>query len=159
VLDVGAGSGRDLAVLLALGHDARGIEPNAAMRAIALRRHPALDGRLAPGALPDIGQPFGGAFDAVVCSAVLMHLSPAELVASLRAFAAVLAPAGRVLLSTPALPEASLRDGRDADQRRFTNHAPATIAADMRRLGFAAIGEWASEAGQTRWTVQLFERA
>src|SRR6478672_10970438 len=65
VLDVGAGSGRDLAALLAHGFDAYGVEPSEAMRAEALEHHPALAGRLESGALPAIGQPFGGGFDGV----------------------------------------------------------------------------------------------
>src|SRR6478672_3959279 len=40
VLDVGAGSGRDLAALLAHGFDAYGVEPSEAMRAEALEHHP-----------------------------------------------------------------------------------------------------------------------
>lgn len=45
VLEVGAGSGRDMAALLEHGFEALGVEPNAAMREIALRLRPGLAGR------------------------------------------------------------------------------------------------------------------
>src|SRR5438067_12494529 len=73
VLDVGSGSGRDVAVLLDKGFDAYGIEPNDAMRDFATRNHPALATRIQSASLPISGSPFGGRFDGVVCNAVLMH--------------------------------------------------------------------------------------
>lgn len=42
VLDVGAGSGRDLAALLAVGLDGHGVEPSDELRQAALQRHPHL---------------------------------------------------------------------------------------------------------------------
>jgi len=50
ILDIGAGSGRDIACLCALVCDADGIEPNDAMHVAALQRRPPLGPRLAPGA-------------------------------------------------------------------------------------------------------------
>ncbi|OIQ85877.1 hypothetical protein GALL_322700 [mine drainage metagenome] len=47
MLDVGCGSGRDLARLRALGYDACGVEPVDALRVEALRRYPELEGRIA----------------------------------------------------------------------------------------------------------------
>jgi SAM-dependent methyltransferase len=158
ILDVGAGSGRDLAVLRSRGHDAYGIEPNDAMRAIALQLHPELADRLAPAALPDIGTPFGGRFDGVVCSAVLMHVADADLGASLQSLVAVLVPAGRLLLSIPAMEPQSITDGRDRDGRAFSNHAPATIAALMQALGFRRIEQWQATLPDVCWTTELFGR-
>ena len=56
MLDVGAGTGRDAAWLARLGHEVVAVEPSAAMRAEAERRHPAarirwIDDRL-PGLAP-----------------------------------------------------------------------------------------------------------
>ena len=78
VLDVGAGSGRDLAELITRGYDAYGIEPVEALAAEAIGHHPQLRGRIQPGELPMIGDPFGGKFDdGILCSAVLMHIPDA----------------------------------------------------------------------------------
>lgn len=160
VLDAGCGMGRDLAVLLELGFDAWGIEPHDAMRAHAIERHPQLAPRIAAAALPKIGQPFGGGFDALVCSAVLMHLSAHALPASLSALSAVLAPRARMLMAVPELKVDLLVDGRDPDGRDFTNHAPEHLQRLMAELGFALMhrAEIATPSNDTLWRVLLFER-
>ena len=160
VLDVGCGKGRDLAVLLDMGFEAWGVEPHPAMRAQAVANHPALAGRIAAAALPELGQPFGGGFDAIACSAVLMHLSTAALPASLAALAAVLRPRARVLMAVPQMQAALLVDGLDPDGRAFTNHAPEDVERLMADHGFALIkrDEIATPSADTRWRVLLFER-
>ena len=161
VLDVGCGMGRDLAVLLEMGFDAWGIEPHDGMRARALERHPRLAGRIAAVSLPAIGQPFAGGFDAIVCSAVLMHLSEDALPASLAALEAVLRPRARVLMAVPEMQAGLLVDGRDPDGRAFANHAPAQVQRSMAELGFALAHreELATPSTDTRWRVLLFDRA
>jgi len=159
VLDVGCGKGRDVAALLDMGFDAFGSEPHDAMRARALARDPRLHGRVAPAALPELGQPFGGGFDAVVCSAVLMHLSPPLLPASLRAMAAVLRPRGRLLTAVPEMPPTLLVDGVDPDGRQFANHAPDHVARLMAELGFDRLScDELVTSADTRWRVLLFAR-
>ena len=87
VLDVGAGSGRDVAAMVEGGFDAFGVEPSSDMLAFACHAHPSLASRLAQASLPRLGRPFSerlpDGFDAVVCSAVLMHLEPGELAQAL----------------------------------------------------------------------------
>ena len=92
VLDVGSGSGRDLAVLIKNGVDAYGIEPNDAMRTYSLTKHPELAGRVKPGLLPITRAPFGGHFDGVLCSAVLMHIHEDRFVESWKSILHALKP-------------------------------------------------------------------
>lgn len=96
VLDVGAGSGRDTAALRTLGIHAFGVEPNAPMRALALATHPELEGYIRDAGLPALHRPFEDlhpqGFDGVVCSAVLMHIGPEDLVEALAGLAASLKP-------------------------------------------------------------------
>ena len=160
VLDVGCGKGRDVVALLDMGFDACGVEPNDAMRARALARDPRMDARIASSALPDLGQPFGGRFDAVVCNAVLMHLAPEAVPAALSALADVLLPRARVLLAVPELQADLLVDGRDPGGRQFANHAPERIQALMAGRGFAPLrtGDIATPSTDTRWHVLLFAR-
>jgi SAM-dependent methyltransferase len=160
VLDVGCGRGRDVVALLDMGFDAWGVEPNDAMRARALARDPRLGGRITPATLPGLGQPFGGGFDGVVCCAVLMHLSPADLPATLAALVSVLRPQGRLLLALPEMRADLLVDGRDPDGRQFANHAPERIEALLAGLGLALVRceEIASSSTDTRWRVLLFGR-
>ena len=160
VLDVGCGTGRDLAVLLEMGFDARGVEPNDAMRARAVERHPNLAGRIVAASLPQIGQPFGGGFDAIVCSAVLMHVPADALPASLAALNAVLAPRARMLMAVPQMRADLLLDGRDPDGRAFANHEPERMQELLDKLGFklANRAEIATPSTDTRWRVLLFDR-
>lgn len=159
VLDVGAGSGRDLALLRDMGFDAYGLEPNEAMRAFALRTHPGLAGRLQPGALPAIGSPFGGGFDGIVCSAVLMHIPAADLPRCAASFRLLVKPQGRLLFSVPCL-RADLLDGeRDPDGRFFENHDTEELALHLGKAGFSLIDRWdKGEFADTRWLVLLFEK-
>ncbi len=158
VLDVGCGKGRDVVALLDMGFDAHGVEPNDAMRAKALARDPRLAGRIAAAALPGLGLPFGGGFDAVVCCAVLMHLSPDDLPATLAALVSVLRPGGRLLLALPQMRADLLVDGRDPDGRQFTNHAPERVETLLAGPGFALqrCTELVTSSTDTRWRVLLF---
>ena len=69
--------------------------------AAALQRYPQLAGRLQQAGLPDLGAPFGGRFDGVLCTAVLMHLARVWLPASVGAMRGVLLARGRALVSVP----------------------------------------------------------
>ncbi len=160
VLDVGCGKGRDLVALLDMGFDAFGLEPHAAMRAQALARDARVPGRVGDAALPDVGQPFGGGFDGVVCSAVLMHVSHDALPASLAALAGLLAPGGRLLMALPQMQADLLSHGVDPDGRAFANHAPERVQALLAADGLAmrACSEVETSSTDTRWRVLLFER-
>lgn len=160
VLDIGCGKGRDLAVLLEMGFAAYGLEPHDAMRTRAIELHPQLAQRIAGAALPAIGQPFGGGFDAILCSAVLMHLPEAALPASIAAFSAVLRPQARILMAVPQMQADRLLDGRDGDGREFTNHASGRIECLLAEHRFALLraDELDTPSTDTRWRVLLFGR-
>ncbi len=175
VLDVGTGSGRDVAALRDLGFDAFGVEPNPAMRDTALRLRPGLAGCLADASLPALGRPFSDryaqGFDAVVCSAVLMHVAPASLAAALTALAHQLRPPRHqepahlrpaLALSLPEMDAAHLHDDRDADGRRFHNHAPALVEALLGELGLATeradVNDAVLTSTGTRWHMRVFRR-
>jgi len=161
VLDIGAGSGRDLAALLRDGFDAVGIEPIDALRAQALERHPELRGRLEAGALPVIGTPFGGAYDGLLCSAVLMHVPEVDLFDSVFALRGLLRPHGRLLISLPLARTDIAEDGRDASGRLFSPYTAEHLQLLFERVGFQQIGCWDDDDALcrtgTRWFTLLFE--
>jgi SAM-dependent methyltransferase len=161
VLDVGAGSGRDLAVLHQLGFEAYGVEPNESMRSYALGIHPELLGRLQAGALPKIGNPFAMQFDGIVCSAVLMHIPETDLRKSLASMCALLNPGGRLLVSFPHKDPSVLEGERDLDGRYFKNHSSESVMASLAACGLSHIGRWDSIVGlgheRTLWSTLLFE--
>ncbi|MGV3570603.1 MAG: class I SAM-dependent methyltransferase [Ramlibacter sp.] len=161
VLDVGAGSGRDLAALSAAGYDAFGVEPSSSLREAALVAHPELAGRIVEGALPHLGNPHGGNFDGILCSAVLMHLAEADLFDAAFALRGLLAKGGRLLLSLPRNRTDIHADGRDGDGRLFSPYTPEYIGLLFERLGFRPIGRWDTDDALGRpgtgWFTLLLE--
>jgi len=80
LLDIGSGSGRDLALLTTLGHECFGVDATPEFVELSQSIHPEINGKVLQAALPNFEPPFGGDFDGVLCSAVLMHIPESELV-------------------------------------------------------------------------------
>lgn len=162
LLDVGAGSGRDLAWLLRGGHQVYGLEPVAAMREEAVRLHPELDGRLFEGTLPD-GLPsveaLGGSFDGILCSAVLQHLPRSALSDAALALRRLLRPGGRALVSVPTYRTDVGEDGRDPLGRLFSGVAAGELERIFERAGFHVLSrsEDRDPDRDVRWAVAIFE--
>jgi len=174
VLDVGSGSGRDVAAMLESGLDAFGVEPNQAMRAKALDRYPGLEGRLKFASLPALGRPFQElrpeGFDAVVCSAVLMHLDSTELAAALVELTRQLrlpdaTSTGQpvaLLISLPEMDRSRLNLDRDEDGRRFFNHALVRVQELLSTTGMvlkhSSTSHAVLESAGTLWHTLVFRR-
>lgn len=161
VLDIGAGSGRDLAQLLAQGFDAFGVEPVDELRIAATASHPELAGRLVAGQLPGIGAPHGGEFDGVLCSAVLMHVPESDLFDAAFELRGLLRRRGRLLISLPSARKDVDNQERDALGRLFKSYTADHIALLFERIGFREIGRWETDdalgrAG-TQWVTLLLE--
>jgi SAM-dependent methyltransferase len=130
--------------LLRRGFDACGAEPVAAMRelaAAALRRagFPP-DGRLFDASLPALAGFADAEFDAVLCSAVLMHLPEECLFDAVYGLRRVLRPRGRLLLSLPAArPGIDPLTRRDPGGRLFTDLPPARAQLLFERAGFVLV--------------------
>ncbi|MBI2261920.1 MAG: class I SAM-dependent methyltransferase [Caulobacterales bacterium] len=100
ILDVGAGVGRDALTLSQLGYRVSAVEPSTAMREAGERRTVgAVDWK--DDSLPLLEGTTAGAtrYDFVLCSAVLMHVRPESLPASLGAMSALLTPTGRLAVT------------------------------------------------------------
>ncbi|MFM8618907.1 MAG: class I SAM-dependent methyltransferase [Opitutaceae bacterium] len=143
VLDAGCGCGRDLALLLELGFDACGTEPSAGMRAEAERAYPALAGRIQPFALPlpDSAE-IDGPFDGVVCSAVLMHVPPAELPAAMASLRRALRSGGRLWLTVPGRRPGLDAAERDEGGRLFRDLEPEPLVELCRNNGLRELTRW-----------------
>lgn len=164
VLNLGTGSGRDLALLLARGHDALGLEPSAELRRCALERHPELEGRLFAGALPaDLSEltPLGGLFDGLLCCAVLQHLPPEDLPAAARTLGSLLRPGGHLLASLPVGRKVGA-DHRAADDRLFSGLSAETLARHLEPEGLIErerhVAPDALGREGTTWVTLLFQR-
>jgi SAM-dependent methyltransferase len=128
--DIGCGSGRDTAWLVAHAFPAIGYDASPGMLAEARAAYPTLDLRQA--ALPDLAEIPGGAFTNVLCSAVLMHLPAEAIEEALAALCRIVAPGGRLLITYRA---SETGDPREPDGRLYTPIAADALAAACARHG------------------------
>jgi SAM-dependent methyltransferase len=101
VVDVGAGNGRNAAWLASLGHDVVAVEPSSAMRSEGVRLHPDARIRWLDDRLPSLFSTtrLGLAADAILLSAVWMHIFPADRPRAFRKLASLLRSGGLMVLS------------------------------------------------------------
>ncbi len=161
ILDIGCGSGRDLAELDRQGFLPYGIDGTPEFVELAQEYHPELRGRIAQGLLPDFSVPFGGEFDGVLCCAVLMHIDSTELFNAALAIKRCLKVNGRLLISVPSL-RSDTEDGeRDANGRLFKTYHPGYLRLIFERLGFSLIDQWGNSDAMNRrgveWVSLLFQ--
>jgi SAM-dependent methyltransferase len=143
VLDVGCGSGRDMAHLLRMGRDAYGLDATPELVERAQQLHPELRGRIVLDALPDARVPFGGNFDGVLCSAVLMHLPSESLPAAVKFLNSCLRPGGSLLYSVPSKRlDVASSSHRDVAGRLFIPNAQGHLGDLLQTQGFRLIDQW-----------------
>lgn len=150
VLDVGAGSGRDAAWLASKGHDVVAIEPAAAMRKEARRRHPQANIQWQSDRLPELQTitRTGLSFDFILLSAVWMHVAPQSRRRAFRKLTNLLKPGGALAIS--------LRHGPAEPGRGMHEAAPEEIEKLAREHGaFVAFREESGDLlgrNDVRWT-------
>lgn len=142
LLDIGCGSGRDLAFLASLSHESFGIDATPEFVALSQSLHPELSGKVLQAALPNFDPPFGGDFDGVLCSAVLMHIPESELVSTAVSIKRCLKKHGRLLYSVPSKRLDVLTENRDANGRLFVPDQSDRLQNIFEQLGFSLISKW-----------------
>jgi len=161
VLDIGCGSGRDLAVLHKLGYNTYGVDPTPQFVDLAQDIHPELKNRITQGALPDMSAPFEGEFDGVLCSAVLMHIEVEQLPAAAIAIKACLKVGGRLLFSVPSKRLDVVSENRDQNGRLFIPNQADRLKSIFEELGFKKISTWNNSDSMGRdvvaWESVLME--
>jgi SAM-dependent methyltransferase len=161
ILDIGCGSGRDLAQLHKQGFRPYGVDGTEEFVQLAQILHPELKGRVVQGLLPDLPTPFGGEFDGVLCCAVLMHIDSTELFNAALSIKRCLKVNGRLLISVPSQRSDTGEGERDANGRLFKTYPSAYLRLIFERLGFGLIDEWGNSDAMTRqgieWVSLLFQ--
>lgn len=154
VLDVGAGSGRDVQAMAARGLEVTAIEPSAGLRAIGEAKASGV--RWIDDRLPDLRTVRQGdeRYDFILCSAVLMLIAPAELRASFVTMADLLAEDGQLGIN--------LRTPRpDEPAGLFFDHDDAAVLAAAEAAGLVCIdrGEAKDAIGRGGylWRSFMFE--
>lgn len=150
VLDVGAGTGRDAAWLASKGYEVYAAEPSAPMRGQAKALHPSAPVRWIADSLPGLENTnrTGVSFDAILLSAVWMHITPKQRQRAFRKLISLLNPGGLIALSVrhgPAKPE---RGMHPVDEQEIE-----TLARNHGAIVHRAIGT-ADQLGRegVRWT-------
>lgn len=161
ILDIGCGSGRDLAQLHKQGFQPYGVDGTEEFVQLAQILHPELKGRVVQGLLPDLPTPFDGEFDGVLCCAVLMHIDSTELFNAALSIKRCLKVNGRLLISVPSQRSDTGDGERDANGRLFKTYPSAYLRLIFERLGFSLINEWGNSDAMTRqgieWVSLLFQ--
>jgi SAM-dependent methyltransferase len=161
ILDIGCGSGRDLAQLHNQGFQPYGVDGTEEFVQLAQMLHPELKGRVVQGLLPDLPTPFDGEFDGALCCAVLMHIDSTELFNAALSIKRCLKVNGRLLISVPSQRSDTGEGERDANGRLFKTYPSAYLRLIFERLGFRLINEWGNSDAMTRqgieWVSLLFQ--
>ncbi len=142
LLDIGCGSGRDLALLASLGHECFGVDATPEFVVLSQSIHPELKSKVLHAALPNFEPPFGGDFDGVLCSAVLMHIAESELVPAALSIKRCLKNHGRLLYSVPSKRLDVVTENRDANGRLFVPDQSDRLQKIFEQLGFSLITKW-----------------
>jgi len=162
LLDIGCGSGRDLACLSKQGHDVYGVDATPEMVIVAQSLHPELMGRIQQASLPDCDPPFNGDFDGVLCSAVLMHLPVEQLEPAANSIKRCLKPKGRLLYSVPSQRLDVVTEDRDANGRLFVPDQSDRLESIFQGIGFRTLVKWNDEDSfgrdAVKWVSVLMER-
>ena len=129
ILEVGCGTGHNLAMLGQFGH-VEATELDATARGIAAKR---LGRTVLSAALPDLSMFAADTFDLIALLDVLEHVADDE--ASLTAIRARLKPGGRLVVTVPANPW--MWTAHDAAHHHHRRYRKRELAALARRTGFA----------------------
>jgi SAM-dependent methyltransferase len=154
ILDIGCGSGRDMAELNRQGFQAFGVDATPELVDLAQKAHPELTEKIGHGRLPDLGLPFNGEFDGVLCSAVLMHIDTADLLNAALSIKGCLKVNGRLLISVPTHRADADDQERDDHGRLFKTYSPGYLRLIFERLGFTLIDQWENEDAMKRPEVE-----
>lgn len=154
LLDIGCGSGRDLALLASLGHDCFGLDATLEFVELSQKLHPELSGKIVQAALPTFVPPFGGQFDGILCSAVLMHISEEQLIPAALSIKGCLKQNGRLLYSVPCKRLDVATDNRDIYGRLFIPDQSDRLQVIFEQQGFSLISKWVNADSLGRDSVE-----
>lgn len=159
VLDLGAGTGRDAAWFVSLGHRVLAVEPTDALREGAQRLHPEAEITWLKDTLPDLRTVVQrqARYDVIMLNAVWMHLDEDERARGFETLVSLMAPGARLFMSQRHGP---IPQGR----RMFEVSGDETIgranAHGLRTLHHERSGSILGENQKrgVEWTCLVFEK-
>lgn len=125
-VDIGCGSGREVAWLNANGFPAVGFDASDGLLAEARARYPHLD--FAQAELPDLRGIAANTYDNVLCETVIMHLERAQIAPSVARMLDIVKPGGAFYLSWRVTEGA---DQRDQHRRLYAAFDASLVSAEL----------------------------
>ncbi len=156
ILDIGAGTGRDAAYLVSQGYQVTAVEPTPELRHHGMRLHSGVAIEWIDDSLPGLNvlRQNPRRFDAILMTAVLMHLDEGERRTAIASLAPLLADQGVLILS--------LRYGPVPPGRRMFAVPPSEIIALAKMQRLTLIHHNDREDMKSRpdvsWTYLAFRR-
>ena len=147
-VDIGCGSGRDVAWLLARGYDARGYDASEGLLAEARSACPGALFEFAR--LPELDGVPRGVFENALCETVIMHLEPPQIKAAVRSLASLLRPEGALWLSWRVAEGESRRD----ESGRLYSAFEGDLVKGALGLGTAILVDREERSGSSGKTVR-----
>ena len=161
ILDIGAGSGRDLVKLLEAGFDTFGIDASSEMVENAIAENSILTGRIITGSIPSDKPFFDRQFDGILCSAMMMHVPDEHVFDAAYSIRANLKENGKLLFSIPLCRDDLDENNRCPDGRLFIIRPPGYYDLLFERIGFKRIGYSENEDSLgrkgMRWAVMIYQ--
>lgn len=156
VLDVGAGSGRDAAVLAEMGHEVVAVEPSRSMRLGAQNIHKKSDILWLDDMLPNLSgvKKLGVKFGFILLSAVWMHVAPHTRAKAFRSLVDLLEEKGRLVIT--------LRLGIPEPKRKIFQVTEDEVKELGERFGVSLlrVSHLSDKLGRKgiTWTTVVFEK-
>ncbi len=155
VMDVGAGTGRDVSWLHDKGFEVTGVDASRSLLDIAKSRNP--DVSFVQESLPNLSGIADASAQFVLCSAVLMHLEKPDIPKAIRTLLRVLMPGGRVICSVRPSRETS---EREHDGRLYTLISRHDLGDLFTRYGAVILASESTSdgVGGTQWLTIVGEK-
>jgi len=164
VLDIGCGSGRDLAWWEAQGAICSGLDACHEMLAQAKQLNPGLCGKLYHDTLPRLANSSSHSYDVLFCSAVLMHLPLQALDEAAQSFKRLLKPGGKLIVSIPLQgPQLDEEFRSVADGRLFSPLQEQLLSQSLGAQGFVLVTQYQTDdslgRNQRSWLTLMYKLA
>ena len=161
IMDIGCGSGRDLANLNKAGFAVNGVDSSTEMIEAAINKYPELAGRISLSGLPDLSV-IDTTFNGILCSAVLQHIPDSSLYESFRRIRELLEDEGIFIVSFPVeYPGIDPETNRDANGRLFYIRPEEKYRFLIERLGFCLLESILQDDSLEReasWATLVFKK-
>lgn len=164
ILDIGAGSGRDLMFLYKKGLNVYGIEPSVKLINIVNGQYPQLKNRILHGELPDYIPVVYKTkkWDGILISAVFQHLNNNELEESVKVIKNLLNKSGYLLISIP-INYTVKEKNRDENNRLFNLRKEEYYLDLLETVGITLSSQTKSKDALNResisWNTLIFRKS